>query len=115
MHLRFQEFLSAKFLARLLGGGIAELGAWLQACAGDSWWSQVLLMTFEILSSDQRSVKGPQRQVFDALLDTLADDPQAQLHEGNIAELSYPPSAGMGTKVGRTYVVVRPIRWSCRS
>ncbi len=139
MHLSFQEYLSAELLAHLLSGGTAELGAWLQACAGDSWWSQVLLMTFEIISpSDQRSVTTPspqrfeavlattttstaesrsvqtprvfdalpQRQVFDALLDTLATDRQAQLHEGKIAKLSYHPSAANGTKIGMTYPVV---------
>ena len=31
---------------------------------------------------------------------------ESQLHEGDAAELNYLPSAGMGTKVGRTYPVV---------
>ena len=31
---------------------------------------------------------------------------ESQLHEGDTAELSYPFSAGMGTKIGRTYPVV---------
>ena len=30
---------------------------------------------------------------------------ESQLHEGDAAELNYLPSAGMGTKVGRTYAV----------
>ena len=60
-HLSFQEYLSAEFLA-LVSRDISELGAWLRAGAGDPWWSQVLLMTTEILPPAQ----------FDALLDALA-------------------------------------------
>ncbi len=61
LHLSFQEYLAADFLARLASweqpGGraiIETLSAWLRTCAGSPWWSQVLLMTFEILSNDQR-------------------------------------------------------------
>ena len=60
-HLSFQEYLSAEFLA-LVSRDISELGAWLRAGAGDPWWSQVLLMTTEILPHAQ----------FDVLLDALA-------------------------------------------
>ena len=62
-HLSFQEFLSAEFLA-LLKNAFSELGDWLRACSGDPWWSQVLLMTSEILPPAQRS----------AFLDALADN-----------------------------------------
>ena len=52
----------------------------------------------------QRPVTDSQRQVFETLLDTLAGDPQAQLHEGDTAELSYHQSKT--TKVGMTYPVI---------
>ena len=51
-HLSFQEYMSAEFLA-LVSRDISELGAWLRAGAGDPWWSQVLLMTTELLPPAQ--------------------------------------------------------------
>ena len=62
-HLSFQEVLSAELLARLKTAS-SELGEWLGACAGDTWWSQVLLMTSEILAPAQRG----------ALLDALLEN-----------------------------------------
>jgi len=65
-------------------------------------------MTFEIMPSDRvapEALDAEAAKPYGTLLDTLAADPQAQLHEGATAELSYLPSAGMGTKVGQTYPV----------
>ena len=78
IHLSFQEYVSAKFLACLVSGSITELGAWLQACAGDSWWSQVLLMTFEVLSNDHVLPETPDAEPYATFLDTLATQLQRQ-------------------------------------
>jgi len=54
-HLSYQEYLAAEVVARLVSKDAARHKAWLRTCAGEAWWTEVLLMAIEMLTPDQRS------------------------------------------------------------
>ena len=76
-HLSYQEYLAAKTLARMLARDVGDLAPWLHACAGEPWWSDVLLMVAELLAPA------------DELLSVLAQDASGHLVVGGCAKLSY--------------------------
>jgi len=73
----YQEYLSAETLARVLERGMRDLGLWLVGCAGEPWWSDVLLMVAELLAPATD------------LLFALAQDPRGRLLPGGVANLNY--------------------------
>ena len=110
-HLSYQEYLAAKTLARMLERGVGDLAPWLHACAGEPWWSDVLLMVAELLAPA------------DELLSVLAQDASGHLvvggraklgHGENILKVGQNPREVQVRRIADEVATVR-VQGSCRS
>ena len=98
-HLSYQEALVAKVVVDLFVNGEDRptIRQWLIQCAGDPWWSQVLIMAAELLGEN---ADGP-------FYDMLAADPRGLLRTGARAELSYGHSNTLKTGTFRKVIVTQ--------